>query len=131
MNNKVSAKILCHAEGVGPPTSDMVRQRAEEIARIDGRQEHNQEDWKQAFFELHGHPHSSDNQENEMVFSGQDMVAYDSGHHTENVGSEGTDNIAEELIIEGMEEAIHDQMLEASRGSVEALEEEEGKSAPS
>ena len=124
MNKKVSAKILCHAEGLGTPTSDMVRQRAEEIAQIDGRKDYNQEEWKQAYFELHGHHQGDDNQENEMVFSGHDMVAYDPGHRVENLGPEVPENIGEELIIEGMEEAIHDQMLEAS---LDLAEEEEAK----
>lgn len=119
MKKKVSAKILCHAEGVGPPTSDMVRRRADEIARINGRAEHNEEDWKQAYLELHGHHAGLDDEENETVFTGQEM-AYDSGHHIENVGPEDSENIVEELIIEGMEEAVHEQMLQAS-----SFEEEE------
>lgn len=103
----------------------MVRQRAEEIARINGRKEHNEEDWRQANFEVHGHNQgASDDQENEMVFSGHDMLAYDPGHHTENIQSGGFDNVGEELISEGMDEAVHDQMLAASQP-----EEEEGEDA--
>jgi len=124
MNKKVSAKILCHAEGVGAPTPEMVRHRAREIARIDGRKGYSEEDWRHAYFELHGHHLDDNNQENEMLFSGQDMVAYDPGHRIENVGFDNSDNLGEELITEGMEEAIHDQMLEAS---LDSGEEEEPK----
>ena len=117
--SKPSAKILSHAEGVGPPTSDMVRQRAEEIARINGREEHNEEDWREAYFEVHGH-HPVDDQE--LLFSGHDMLAYDYGHHTENIQPDDSESISEELISEGMEEAIHERMLEASMS-----EEKEGE----
>jgi len=50
------------------------------------------------------------------------MTATDSGHHTENMRG-GEDNVIEELVAEGMDEAVHDQMLEASRETREDLEE--------
>ena len=43
-----SAKIMQHAEGLGAPTASQVRQRAFELALIAGRNEFNQEDWRQA-----------------------------------------------------------------------------------
>ena len=123
---KPSAKILCHSEGVGPPNSEMVRQRAQEIALINGRAGHNEEDWKQAMFELHGHPTSnSEDQENETTFSSRDMLAYDSGHHTENATPESSDNLAEELVGEGLDEAFHDQMLQARLSEDKGEEPEE------
>lgn len=119
---KPFAKIICHSEGLGTPNSDMVRRRAEEIARIGGRREYTEEDWRQAVFELHGHNAGAhEDQENEMVFSGHDMLVYDPGHRVESFQA-GPDNLGEELVTEGIDEAVHEQMLQASR--VEEEEEE-------
>ena len=53
-NRPPYAKIVVHADGLGVPSPDMVRQRAVEMARIDGRTEHNEQDWQRAKLELHG-----------------------------------------------------------------------------
>jgi hypothetical protein len=111
------AKILVHAQGLGVPTPEMVQQRADELARIDGRTEHNEQDWQRAKQELHGgHEYSWDDEEDRMEqsVSGRDMIASDTGHHIENLRG-GEDNVLEELVAEGMDEAVHDQMLAASR----------------
>jgi hypothetical protein len=50
----------------------------------------------------------------EQSISERDMTATDSGHHVENLRG-GDDNVLEELVAEGMDEAVHDRMLEASR----------------
>jgi hypothetical protein len=121
---KPFAKIICHSEGLGTPNSDLVRRRAEELARIDGRKEYNEEDWRQAVFELHGHnAGNSEDQENEMVFSGHDMLVYDPGHRVEH-SQVGPDNVGEELVSEGIEEAVHEQMLQASQSAEEEEPEE-------
>jgi hypothetical protein len=112
------AKIVRHAEGMGVPTPDLVRQRALEIARIDGRATYSAQDWQMAKLELHGgSSHSPSDGEDEMAefVSGRDMVSGSVGHHTENQGIENDENMAEELVSEGMEEAVHDQMLEARK----------------
>ncbi len=111
------AKILVHAEGLGVPSPEMVRQRALELARIDGRTEYTETDWQRAKQELHGgHPASWDDEEDRMPesVSERDMTATDTGHHVENLVG-GEDNVLEELVAEGMDEAVHDQMLEAAR----------------
>jgi len=121
-----SAKIMQHAEALGAPTASQVRQRAFELALIAGRSEFNQEDWRQAKLELHGgHEQSTPNDEVEMapMVSEHDMVRADFGHHVENVGMEDADNVVEELIAEGMDEAVHEQMLAARRE--EEVEEED------
>jgi hypothetical protein len=102
---------------MGVPSPETVRQRAQELARIDGRVAHNEQDWHRAKQELHGgHPYSWDDEEDRMPesISERDMTATDMGHHTENLMG-GEDNMAEELVAEGMEEAEHERMLEASR----------------
>ncbi len=119
------AKILIHADGMGVPSPEVVRQRARELAQIDGRAEYNELDWQRARQELHGgQPSSWDDEEDQMAqsISERDMTATDSGHHVENMVG-GEDNVVEELVAEGMDEAVHDQMLEASRVREEDLEE--------
>jgi len=111
-----SAKILQHSTGMGAPNADLVRQRAQELARIDGRAEFHEEDWRQAKRELHGgHEFGDgvDDAEMTSLVSGQDMICADPGHHTERHGIEGNENLGEELIAEGMDEAVHERMLAA------------------
>jgi hypothetical protein len=122
-----SAKILTHSEGLGTPDSSLVRKRAEEIALIQGRTEYTEEDWKQAKLELHGHGangHLSDEWAAEMMFSEADMLSVDVGHHTEKMSMEDDGNVVEELIEEGMDEALHEQMLAARRELKEEDEDE-------
>ena len=107
-----------HAQGLGAPNAEQVRQRALELAFIAGRDEFSDEDWREAKRELHGgHGHSVSDDEAEMVslVSERDMIVTDLGHHVENIGLENADSLAEELIAEGMDEAVHEQMLAARR----------------
>ncbi|MEO7318344.1 MAG: hypothetical protein ABIZ56_05090 [Chthoniobacteraceae bacterium] len=111
-----SAKIMQHAEGLGAPNADQVRRRALELAFLDGRGDFNEQDWHEAKRELHGgHGHTNSEDEAEMValVSAHDMVVTDLGHHVQNIGLEDADNVVEELIAEGMDEAVHEQMLAA------------------
>ena len=122
-----SAKIMQHAEGLGAPNADQVRRRAEELAFLNGHGEFTDEDWREAKRELHGgHNHTNSEEEAEMValVSEHDMVVTDLGHHVENMGMEDADNVVEELIAEGMDEAVHEQML-AARHEDDDLEESE------
>ena len=122
----ISAKIIDHAQGMGTPSAEMVRRRAQELAIIDGRAEFNETDWQAAKRELHGgqEPNANDG---EMVMaavvSERDMVVSDIGHRVENLPPEDADNLVEELFVEGMNEAVHEQMLAARRA--EPSEEDE------
>ena len=92
---------------------------------INGRKEFTEEDYRQARIEMHGHGpngHLSDEWAAEMMYSEADMLAVDVGRHTENLGMEDDGNVIEELIEEGLNEALHEQMLFARR---ELREEEE------
>ena len=111
------AKIVSHAEGMGVPSTDLVRQRAKEIATINGRSIYNDNDWHQAKIELHGNAAASGEDGEEMVesFSERDMIPGTLGRHTENSALEDSGNVVEELVSEGMDEAVHDQMLEARK----------------
>ncbi len=113
-----------HAEGLGAPTADTVRLRAREIAMINGRDEFSEQDWREAKRELHGgHEMNDTNGDMEMtsMVSEHDMVVGSMGHHSSNMMPDDTENVLEELIAEGMDEAVHEQML-ASR--MEDVEEE-------
>ena len=92
-----------------------------ELAFLAGRDDFNDGDWREAKRELHGgHGHTNSEDEAEMVslVSEHDMVVTDLGHHVENCGMEDADNVVEELIAEGMDEAVHEQMLAARREEV-------------
>jgi len=111
-----SAKIIQHSAGLGTPNSETVRRRAREIARINGRSEFNEEDWREAKRELHGgHNLNDTNGDMEMTaaVSEHDMVIGSLGHHSTNMLPEDGENVLEELIAEGMDEAVHEQMLMA------------------
>jgi len=119
------AKIINHSAGLGTPSAETVRQRALELARINGREEFNDDDWREAKRELHGgHEPTDTNGEMDMAtaVSEHDMVFCSMGKHIENVGLDDQENMVEELIAEGMDEAVHEQML-AARG--EDREDEE------
>jgi hypothetical protein len=122
-----SAKIMQHASGLGAPTPDQVRQRALELALIAGHDEITDADWRDAKRELHGghgSPNADDETEMSSLVSERDMVVTDLGHHVENMGMEDTENVVEELIAEGMDEAVHEQML-AARQADDGGEDEE------
>ena len=111
---RAHGKIIQHEQGLGLPDTEMVRKRAQELALIDGRQQFNHADWQQAMLELHGRlePEQEDVYEGVMA---PDEVAGSMGHKVEErPPAEEPENINAELISEGMEEAFHDQMLEAS-----------------
>lgn len=122
------AKILHHFEGMGTPDVETVRQRARELALIDGREQFTEEDWRAAKRELHGgHEFNGSNGETEMsaMVSEHDMTVGSLGRHVENVGLDDADNVLEELIAEGMDEAVHEQMLASRREDVRSSADEE------
>ncbi len=60
----------------------------------------------------------------EAIVSGHDMVDGSLGHHVENVLSSENENLGEELVAEGMDEAEHERMLMA-RTEAEPEDDEE------
>ena len=123
----ISAKIIEHSHGMGAPSADMVRRRAQELATINGRAEFNEEDWRAAKRELHGgHDDNAHKGDIEMaaLVSERDMIASDVGHRVENLAPEDAENVVEELFTEGMDEAVHEQMLAARRAEPSEEEEE-------
>jgi hypothetical protein len=128
MTRTPSAKIALHDTGLGTPSPETVRERARELARIDGRGEYNETDWERAKIEVHGgHPMMLGNDgEAEMIesVSERDMLVIDHGHHVENVRFDQTDEVIEELVAEGLDEAVHDRMLAAAKMQTQELREE-------
>jgi hypothetical protein len=118
-------KISLHGDGLGVPSPDTVEKRAREIAMIDERNpdEFTEEDWRQAKNELIGvagsHAPEVDDAVDDELRERDDIVGA-SGRRAPN-DYEGDENIGEELVSGGIEEAAHDQMVEARR---EELDEE-------
>ena len=123
-----SGKISVHGNGVGVPSPEAVEKRAREIAMIDERDpnEFTDADWNQARKELVGVEHPSapeETEQNAKVTEEWNVVPSSSGHRAPRPGVEEDETLGEQLVTDGLEEAAHDQMLEARR---EELEEEGG-----
>ncbi len=79
-------------------------------------------DWDQAKRELLGASLPDTPEETGANASLQDeweVVANDSGHRVPRTGVEGDEAVGEQLVNGGVEEATHDQMLEARREELE------------
>jgi hypothetical protein len=123
------AKILQHARGMGAPTMEDVRGRARELATIDGWAEPTEDHWRQAKRELHGgHDFENGSHEHDMqlLVSEHDFIAADPGSHTPRHSTEDDEHVVEELIAEGMDEALHDQMFAACTKDLKEAAEVEG-----
>ncbi len=121
-------KISVHGDGLGAPSPDMVEKRAREIAMIDERDpdEFTDADWEQARRELLGIPatdapeepgHGVDVPEEE-----REIVPESPAHRAPRAGFDDDESLGETLVSGGLEEAAHDQMLEARREERESEE---------
>ena len=108
-------KILRGTEGIGSVTPQMVEQRAREIAQSDGRAQANDLDRTRAREELTG-PTSRSEKSPTREEPGRDwqMPLVATGEKAPTVRPEDQQNIPQELIEEGIEEADHDQRLSSS-----------------
>jgi hypothetical protein len=123
-NSHPAGKISVHGNGFGAPSPDNVEKRAREIALIAERDpdEFTDADWDQAKRELLGTPVSNapeETDENAEVVEEWNVVASSVGHRAPRV--EDDENLGEQLVEDGVQEAVHDQMVEAHK---EALEQE-------
>jgi hypothetical protein len=118
------AALIINSTGVGTVTHKMARERAVELAAIDGRaaQEVSKSDWEQAKRELTG---GSDMDPKEALLESApeserwDPVPGSTGHivpvpSVDDEDDEGR-SVSERLVEEGMLEAEHDQMLQAAK----------------
>jgi len=114
-------KISVHGNGLGAPSPEEVEKRAREIAVIDERNpdEFTETDWKQARRELMGEENNTPPEEtpdNADLTEEWNVVASSKGHRMPRPGTEEEEEtVGQHLVIDGLEEAAHDQMLEARR----------------
>jgi hypothetical protein len=116
--------LMIHSTGIGTVTRKMVLNRAVELALINGRQagDVSSSDWAQAKRELTGGPEMDPNEatlESLPESERWDPVPGSSGHIVTVPSNDGEDDegrsVGERLIDEGVQEAEHDQMLQAAR----------------
>ena len=113
-------KISVHGDGMGAPTPELVEKRAREIALINERDpaDFTDADWDQARRELLGAETVAGAEDVDEVvehLSERDEVPGDSGHRAPRSGFDEDDTLGERLVTGGLEEAAHDQMVEAAR----------------
>jgi len=128
-SQRPGGKITVHGGGLGAPTPEQVENRAREIALIDERDPENytDADWDQARRELLGDtmpPPPEESEEAAQMQEEWEVTPDNRGRRVNRQGADGDDeSVGEQLVTDGVEEAIHDQMLEARR---EELEQEGG-----
>ena len=112
---RVSAKIVFGGAGLGVPDGEMLKRRAFEVAKIEGRDLPNANDWSEARRELQG-------RETGVSFTGggsgvapeSESLAVVQGEGSGVMGEswgEESRSPGEELVREGMEEAEHERMV--------------------
>lgn len=126
MNNDPTTtrgKIIIRGHGTGEFSQSDIETRAREIAMISGRDPElvTEMDRRQAARELQGDyvqetPSDASDAENELVTTRDPSdPAVDSGHQTPNRDNADEQSALEHLAVEGVEEAQHEQMIEARR----------------
>lgn len=113
-------KISVHGNGMGAPTPELVEKRAREIALIAERdpEAFTDGDWDQAQRELMGRVGDAapeETRENAEVTEEWEMIASSSGERAPRAGVDDDETIGEKLVSDGLDEAAHDQMVEARR----------------
>jgi hypothetical protein len=115
--------FMIHGEGVGTVSPEMIGKRAAELAVINGRQLHEatMADWDEAVRELTGGNELDPKQEFLESVPESDRwnpIPGSSGHEAMVDFNDGEDkdgrSAEERLFEEGVEEAVHDLMLEAT-----------------
>jgi hypothetical protein len=118
------AALIINSTGIGTVTRKMVRERATELALINGRsaQDVSAVDWEQAKRELTGEPDIDPKEallESAPESERWDPLPGSTGHIVPVSSIDGEDDdgrsLGEKLVNEGVQEAEHDQMLQAAR----------------
>jgi hypothetical protein len=124
--------IMENAAGIGTVTPAMVEARARELAAIDGRSQPSEADYQQAKRELTGEeetdPQDESRGETVPESDGWEPVPGSTGRQAaeslgEDEDAEGRSESAQ-MFEEGVSEAEHDQMRQASRADQESDEPE-------
>jgi len=113
-------KISVHGDGMGAPTTELVEKRARELALIDERdpEEFTDGDWDRARLELMGQelpgaPEELDG--HHETADEHEMIPSTPGHRAPRAGLDDDESLGEHLVTGGLEEAAHDQMVEARK----------------
>jgi hypothetical protein len=122
-SHPATGKIEVHGDGMGVASPDAVEKRAREIAMIAERdpEEFTDADWDQARRELLGTQANTapeETEENAEVVEEWNVVASSTGHRAPRVENDD-ENLGEQLVSDGMDEAVHDQMVEARKEELE------------
>jgi hypothetical protein len=117
-------RLSQRGHGLGTVTEEMVRQRARELAVINGRDENNvlDSDFKQARRELTGEEHLEPKPTAAELIPEEErwdpVPGTAGGPGAPTVPAPDEQTVAEELVEEGVEDAEHDQMLRATKESI-------------
>lgn len=114
-------KVGQRSEGLGSISPALVTRRAEEIALGDGRrpEDYTDEDWNQALEELRFEaPHNSGEENSLAAVTPTGDVPSSSGHQAPKYGSEDEETIAEDLVQEGIDEAVRDELTESGKDTL-------------
>lgn len=116
-------RIQLHGNGIGEISDDDVRRRAEELAHLENRSTPNKADHQRALDELRqvGPPPPPEADESHSPVRKWSEAIGSTGHQAPRVGFED-DQITQQLVEEGVEEADGDQRLSAAQA--ELLDEE-------
>lgn len=110
-------------EGIGAPTEEEVVKRAKELAKIEGRAHPDKNDLQNALEELTGEAGQYHGEEDAFTSWASRPDATGGRVNTESFEEESIDHpVGEELMNEGVDEALHDEMLEARRAAREKEE---------
>jgi hypothetical protein len=108
-------RIQIHGAGIGELSESDLERRAQEIARMDGRNAANAVDRARAREELlhAGPPPAPEADETEHPVRLWSEAAGSAGHQAPRIGPEDEESPVEQLFNEGLEEAERDQRLSA------------------
>lgn len=118
-------KISVHGNGMGAATPELIEKRAREIAMINERKpdEYTDGDWNQARRELLGFDEiapADDTNEVADSLSERDELPDENGHRAPRNGFEDDEeSLGAHLVGDGLEEAVHDRMVEAAKDDQE------------
>ena len=113
-------KISVHGDGMGAPTPELIERRAREIALIAERNpdEFTDGDWEQAKRELMGTGSMAAPEEIERsdeMPGDWEVTPTSTGERAPRAGVDDDEMLGEKLVSDGLDEATHDQMLQARK----------------
>lgn len=115
--NRISQKVEVHGRGVGGFSEADIERRAKELALIDNRAEPNDQDRTRALAEFGDRnlPDAVNEDADSMQSLSRDPSdpLTDRGHQAPEYGTEDEKAALEKMALEGVEEAQHEQMVQA------------------